>query len=69
VYYHAYSDTSSTEEQGWRVGVATHVGDALTYKVLTKLSKVIYQSEARSVLDPAKQKQHLSPLGGETATI
>jgi hypothetical protein len=46
VYYHAYSDTfpsASTEEQGWWVGVATHVGDALTYKVLTKHNKVIYR--------------------------
>jgi hypothetical protein len=47
VYYHAYSDTfpsASKEEQGWWVGVATHVGDALTYKVLTKRNKVIYRS-------------------------
>ena len=35
VYYHAYTDTfpsGSNEEEGWWVGIATHVGDALTYK-------------------------------------
>jgi hypothetical protein len=39
VYYNSYSNTfpsSSNEEQGWWVGVATHVGDAFTYKILTK---------------------------------
>jgi hypothetical protein len=33
-----------------------------------KHSKVIYHSAIRSALDSAKQKQHLSPLGGETAS-
>jgi hypothetical protein len=45
VYCNSYSNTfpsASNEEQGWMVGVATHVGDALTYKVLTKQHKVIY---------------------------
>jgi hypothetical protein len=39
VYYHCYSYTfpsASDDEQGWWVGVAMHVGDVLTYKVLTK---------------------------------
>jgi hypothetical protein len=43
-YYHSHSNTflsASNEEQGWWVGVATHVGDALTYKILTKQNKVI----------------------------
>jgi hypothetical protein len=43
----------SAEEQGWWVGIATHDGDALTYKILTKHNKVIYQSAIRSALDPA----------------
>jgi hypothetical protein len=71
VYYHAYSDkfpSVSTEEQGWWVGVAIHVGDAFTYKILTKHNKVIYCSAIRSDLDPAKRNQRLSPLGGETAS-
>jgi hypothetical protein len=56
------------EEQGWWVGVATHVGDALTYKVLTKHNKITYRSAIRSALDPSKHNQRLSPLGGETAS-
>jgi hypothetical protein len=71
VYYNAYSDifpSVSTEEQGWWVGVAIHVGDALTYKILKKHNKVIYRSAIRSALDPAKRNQRLSPLGGETAS-
>ena len=71
VYYHAYSDSfpsASNEEQGWWVGIAIHVGDALTYKILTKHNKIIYRSAVRSALDPAKRNQRLSPLGGETAS-
>jgi hypothetical protein len=71
VYYNLYSNTfpsASNEEQGWWVGVATHVGDALTYKILTKQHKVIYRAAIRSVLDPAKRNHRLSPLGGETAS-
>jgi hypothetical protein len=47
IYYHAYSDTfpsTLNEEQGWWVGIAVHVGDALRYKILTKNKKVIYRS-------------------------
>jgi hypothetical protein len=57
----------SNEVQGWWVGIATHVGDALTYKILTKEHKVIYRSAIRSALDPAKRNQHLSPFGGDTS--
>jgi hypothetical protein len=70
VYYHAYSDTfpsTSNEAQGWWVGIATHVGDALTYKILIKEHKVIYRSATRSALDPAKRNQRLTPFGGETS--
>jgi hypothetical protein len=44
VYYQSHSKTfpsASNEEQCWWVGVATHVGDALTYKILTKQNKLI----------------------------
>jgi hypothetical protein len=71
VYYHAYDNTypsGSNEEQGWWVGIATSVGDALTYKILTKHKKIVYRSAICSALDPAKRNQHLSPLGGETAS-
>jgi hypothetical protein len=68
-YYNAYSDTfpfSSNEEQGWWVGIAVYLDDALTYKILTKNNKVIYRSAIRSALDPLKRNQRLSLLGGET---
>jgi hypothetical protein len=71
VYYHVHVNTfpsTSNEEQGWWVGIATHVGDAFTYKILTKQNKVIYRSAIRSALDPTKRNQRLSPLGGETAS-
>jgi hypothetical protein len=64
VYCNSYSNTvpsASDEEQGWWVGVATHVGDALIYKILTKQHKVIYRSAIWSALDPAKRNQCHSP--------
>jgi hypothetical protein len=69
VYYQVYSysfPSMPNEEQGWWVGVATHVGDALTYKILTKNDRVIYRSAIRSAMDPAKRNLRLSPIGGET---
>jgi hypothetical protein len=48
VYYQSHSKTfpsASNEEQGWWFGVVTHVGNALTCKILTKQNKIIYQSE------------------------
>jgi hypothetical protein len=53
------------EEQGWWVGVATHVG---TYKILTKNDRVIFRLAIRSAMDPAKHNLRLSPIGGETAS-
>jgi hypothetical protein len=72
LYYNAHSNhfpSALNEEQGWWVGITLNVGDALTYKILTKHNKVLYRSAARSTLDPAKRNQRLSPLGGETASI
>jgi hypothetical protein len=57
VYYHSFSDTcpsESNEEQVWWVGVATHVGEELTYKILTQKQRLIYRSAIRSAMDPAK---------------
>jgi hypothetical protein len=28
--------SASNEEQYWWVGISTHIGDALTYKIITK---------------------------------
>jgi hypothetical protein len=44
VYYHTFTVTfpsASNDEQGWWVGIATHVWDALTYNILNKHHKVI----------------------------
>jgi hypothetical protein len=71
VYYNSYSDTypsASNEEQGWWVGVAAHVSDELTYKILTQKQRLIYWSTIRSAMDSAKRNQRLSPLGGETVS-
>jgi hypothetical protein len=45
-----------------------YVGEALTYKIVTKQHKVIYPSAIHSALDLAKRNQSLSPLGGETVS-
>jgi hypothetical protein len=50
------------------VGVATHVGDELTYNILTQKQRVIYRSAIWSDMYPAKRNQRLSPLGGETVS-
>jgi hypothetical protein len=53
VYYHLYSNSypsASNEEQGWWVGVATHVGDKLTYKILTQKQRGIYRSAIRTAM-------------------
>ena len=66
VYYHPGADefpSESNEEQGWWVGIATHVGDALTYTILTKKHKIIYRSAIRSALAPSVRNQRLAPFG------
>jgi hypothetical protein len=71
VYYHIHSDnfpSVSNEAQGWRIGIAIHDGDALTYKILTLSNKIIYRSAVRSAINPAKRNKRISPLGGETAS-
>jgi hypothetical protein len=62
MYYHAYYGTfpsAWTEEQGWWVAVATHVGDALTCKVLTKHSKAIYWSSVHFAFLHLEGRWHL----------
>jgi hypothetical protein len=69
VYYHPYCDafpSQCNEEMGWWVGDATHVGDALTYKFLTKSNTVIYRSSLRTALDTSARNLRLSPHEWET---
>jgi len=54
--YYKVDDSSfpsdSTEKLGWFVGIAEHVGHALTFKVLTKdTQKIIFRSRIRSAVD------------------
>jgi hypothetical protein len=45
LYYHLYSDaflsSSNSEQVGW-IGIASHLGNALTYKIVTKQNTVIF---------------------------
>jgi hypothetical protein len=72
VYYNPHSDGfpyHRNEELGHWVGVATHVGDALTFKILSPQQKVIYRSIIRSALDPTLRHKRLAPLGGEVSHV
>jgi hypothetical protein len=55
------------EELGHWFGVATHLGDALTFKILLPLQKVIYCSIIWSALDPTLRHKSLAQLGGEVS--
>jgi hypothetical protein len=71
VYYdpHYYRfPSSSNEELGHWASIATHVGDTLTFKILTPKKKVIYRYVIRSALDPGTRHKRFAPLGGENAT-
>ena len=46
--YNAKFPSNSTEEQGGFVGIAENVGNAMTFKILTKEGKIIHQSVVRS---------------------
>ena len=72
VYYDPHYDgfpSASNEELGHWVGVATHVGDALTFKILTPSNKVIYRSVICSALDPTTRHKRLAPVGGESIAL
>jgi hypothetical protein len=70
VYYNPHSNcfpSHHNEELGHWVGVATHVRDALTFKILSPHQKVIYRSIIWSALDPKLRHKRLAPLGGEVS--
>ena len=59
--------SDSWEGQGWFVGIAEHVGHAMTFKVLTlDTKKVIYRSNIRSAEDPNAPNLCVNFLDGET---
>ena len=61
--------SESTEGRGRWVGVAEHVGHAMTYKILTDdTKKVIYRSNVRSALTKSDRNKRVDLLGGEEVT-
>ena len=61
--------SESTERRGHWVGVANHVGHAMTYKILTDdTSKVIYRSSLRTTLSSADRNKRVDFLDGEELT-
>ncbi len=73
VYYLDHTSrypSKSREKIGYWVGVAEHVGDALTYKVLTKdTKKIIYVSEIRSAEYTNDPNLRVAPSKGEKPDI
>jgi hypothetical protein len=70
VCFNPHSDgftSHRNEELGHWVGVATHVGDALTFKILSPQQKVIYRLIIWSALDPTLRHKRLAPPGGEVS--
>jgi len=62
--------SESKESRGHFVGIAEHVGHAMTFKVLADdLQKVLFHSAIRSTLTPGEQNLRVDPLGGEVSSI
>src|SRR6056300_1198686 len=60
--------SESPESLGRIVGIAQHVGNALTYKILTSdTNKVICRSEIRTADSPNDRNKRLDPPDGETS--
>jgi hypothetical protein len=71
VYYNPHYNgfpSNPNEELGHWVGVATNVGDTLTFKLLTSNQMVIFRFIIWSSLDPTICRKNLVPLGGEQGT-
>jgi hypothetical protein len=58
--------SETTERKGHFVGISEHVGNALTYKILTDdTSKVIHRSSIRSALQPHDRNMRADAIVGE----
>ena len=61
--------SANTEGRGHWVGIADHVGHAMTYKILTNdTSKVIYRSSLRPAMSPMDRNKRADLLDGEELT-
>jgi hypothetical protein len=57
------------EKRGYFVGIAEHVGHAMTFKVLTDdTRKIIYRPNIRSASDPKTRNLRLDPINDEKAS-
>jgi len=62
--------SESKESQGRFVGIAEHIGHAMTFKVLANDSqKVLFHSAICSMITPGEQNLRVDPLGGEVPSI
>ena len=62
--------SESKESHGRFVGIAEHVGHAMSFKVLANDSqKVLFCSAICSAIAPGEQNLQVDPLGGEAPTI
>jgi Reverse transcriptase (RNA-dependent DNA polymerase) len=53
--------SESNEEQGWFVGIADSVGDAMTFKVLSmKTNRILYRSNVRTATDTSKPNKRVA---------
>ena len=58
--------SESKENRGCFVGIAEHVGHAMTFKVLADDSqKVLFRSAIQSMTNPGEQNLRVDPLGGD----
>ena len=69
VFYRVHDGTfpsDGTERKGRFVGVATSVGDAMTYKIVDdETNKLLYRSSVRSAVDSKAPNRRLLDLDGE----
>jgi hypothetical protein len=62
--------SESKERLGNWVGVAEHVGDSMTYKILTAdTRKLIYTSEIRTAEDPSRENKRADEQGKGEGTL
>jgi hypothetical protein len=69
VYYKvddSHFPSDSQKKRGCWVGIAEHVGHAMTFKILTDdTRKIIYRSNIQSALDPQSHNLRLDPLNDD----
>jgi hypothetical protein len=66
---HGSFPSETTERKGHFVGISEHVGNAMTYKILTDdTNKIIHRSSICLALQPHERNMHADAIIGETDT-